>query len=119
MLAPLASLVGGHLLLLHALVGSGALADTMRLLGIALVVVAAAIFGSGLVRSDVQAMRGVTGLTAGLLALSMIEAFRPGTGAATGYYAAWGAVALIVGGVAVLRARRRGTLPHQSGSHAR
>jgi hypothetical protein len=61
-------------------------------------------------------MRVVVGLASGLLALSMIEAFRP---AGTSWYDGfWGVVAALVGGLAL--ARGRGRAPGRAtGAHAR
>ncbi len=107
MIAPIAALAGGVLWLAHAALGSsGPLTDTLYALGLVLVLVAAAVFGSSLVKSDALALRIVVGLASGLLALSLIEAFRPGD--STLYYAFWGAVAVLLGGFALLRGRGRG-----------
>ena len=122
MIAPLAALAGGVLWLAHAaLGGSGPLTDTLYALGLVLVLVAAAVFGSSLVKSDALGLRVVVGLTSGLLALSLVEAFRPGD--STLYDAFWGAVAALLGGIALLRGRGRGPgrgddRP-RSGSHSR
>lgn len=107
MIAPVAALAGGVLWLAHAaLGGSGPLTDTLYALGLVLVLVAAAAFGSSLVKSDALGLRIVVGLASGLLALSLVEAFRPGDSAL--YDAFWGAVVALLGGIALLRGRRRG-----------
>ena len=107
MIAPVAALAGGVLWLAHAVLGgSGPLIDTLYALGLVLVLVAAAVFGSSLVKSDALALRIVVGIASGLLALSLVEAFRPGD--STLYDAFWGAVAALLGGIALLRGRGRG-----------
>ena len=118
MIAPLAALAGGVLWLAHAAVGgSGPLTDTLYVLGLVCVLVAAALFGSSLVKSDATGLRIVVGLASGLLALSLVEAFRPGDSAF--YDAFWGAVAALVGGVALLRRRGRDDERSRPGSHVR
>lgn len=113
-----AALAGGVLWIVRALLGGdGPLADTLQLLGLVCLLVAAALFGSTLVRSDNVGMRVVVALASALLLLAMVEAFRPP--GARWYDAFWGAVAAIVAGVALLR--QRGRAPHRpaSGAHAR
>lgn len=118
MTAPLAALAGGVLWLAHAAVGgSGPLTDTLYALGLVLVIVASAVFGSSLVKSDAIGLRFVVGLASGLLALSLVEAFRPGDSAL--YDAFWGAVAALLGGTALRRGRSRGDERRRSGSHSR
>ena len=121
-IAPVAALAGGVLWLTHAAIGgSGPLTDTLYALGLVLILVAAAVFGSSLVKSDALALRIVVGLASGLLALSLIGAFRPGDSAL--YDAFWGVVAALLGGIALLRGRRRGPGRGEgrttSGSHSR
>lgn len=107
MVTPLAALGGGVLWLAHAALGdSGPLTDTLFALGLVCVIAAAAVFGSSLVKSDALGLRVVVGVASGLLALALIEAFRPGDSVL--YDAFWGAVAAVLGGVAMLRARGRG-----------
>ena len=93
----------------------------MYALGLVLILVAAAVFGSSLVKSDALALRIVVGLASGLLALSLIGAFRPGDSAL--YDAFWGVVAALLGGIALLRGRGRGPGRGEgrttSGSHSR
>lgn len=119
-LAAGAALLGGLLWIAHALLGGGTdpLAATLHFLGLGLVVVAAAAFGSTLVKSDAVAMRVTVGLASGLLALAMIEAFRVTD---SGWYDGfWGIVAALIGGLAVLRGRGKSSRPPRSGgAHAR
>lgn len=114
-----AALLGGVLWIAHALLGggSGPLSSTLQIVGLGCLLVAAAVFGSSLVRSDAVGMRIVVGLASGLLALSLIEAFRPGDTA--WYDAFWGIVAAVLGGVSLLRARRRSSGRPAAGAHAR
>jgi hypothetical protein len=114
-----AALLGGVLWIVHALLGGGSdpLAATLHFLGLACVLVAAAVFGSSLVKSDAAGMRVVVGLASGLLALSLIEAFRLGDTA--WYDGFWGIVAAVLGGTALLRGRRRSTGRPPSGAHSR
>ena len=74
-----AALLGGLLLVAHALLGGGSdpVTSTLHFLGLTCLVVAAGAFGTTLVKSDAVGMRVVVGLASGLLALSLIEAFRP------------------------------------------
>lgn len=118
MIAPLAAMAGGVLWLAHAVLGgSGPLSDTLYALGLVLVLAAATVFGSSLVKSDAVALRVVVGLASGLLALSVVEAFRPGDSAL--YDAFWGAVAALLGVFALLRGRGRGGAHQRGGSHSR
>jgi len=118
MIPQMTALVGGVLWLAHAALGaSGLLTETLYALGLVLVLVAAAVFGTSLVKSDALALRVVVGLASGLLALSLIEAFRPGDSVL--YDAFWGAVAALLGGVGLLRGRRRGDDRPRGGSHSR
>ena len=119
-LAAGAALLGGLLWVAHALLGGGSdpVPATLHVAGLVLVVVAAAAFGSTLVKSDAGAMRVVVGLASGLLALAVIEAFRV---TESGWYdGSWGVVAALVGGIALFRAR--GTTPRRTrsgGAHSR
>lgn len=107
LIAPPAALAGGVLWLAHAVLGdSGPLTDTLYAVGLACVIVAAAVFGSSLVKSDATGLRVVVGVASGLLALSLVQAFRPDD--AVLYDAFWGAVTVLLGSVALLRARGRG-----------
>jgi hypothetical protein len=119
-LAAVAALLGGLLWIVHALLGGGSdpLPATLHVVGLGFVVVAAAIFGSTLVKSDAVAMRVVVGLASGLLALAMIEAFR---GTDSGWYDGfWGIVAALIGGIALVRGRGKSPRPPRArGSHAR
>ena len=114
--APLA-LGGGVLWILHAVLGGGSdpLAAVLHFVGLACVLAAAGLFGSGLVKSDAVGMRVVVGLASALLALSLIEAFRPRDSA--WYDGAWGLVAAQLGGTALLR--RRGRDGPRAGAHSR
>ena len=118
-LSAAAALLGGVLWIVHALLGGGTdpLPGTLHFVGLACLLVAAAVFGSTLVKSDAPGMRVVVGLASGLLALALIEAFRPGD--TPWYDGFWGVVAALIGAVALLRGR--GTSPGRSrtGAHAR
>ncbi|MBS2939486.1 hypothetical protein KDN32_17225 [Nocardioides sp. J2M5] len=116
--APLA-LVGGLLWIVRALLGGGddPLAGTLHFVGLACLLASAGAFGTTLVRSDALGMRVVVGLASALLVLSLIEAFRPA--GARWYDAFWGAIAAMLGGVALLRRRDRDTGSPRSGAHAR
>lgn len=119
-LAASAALLGGVLWILHALLGGGRdpLADTLHFVGLACVLVASAVFGSSLVRSGATGMRVVVGLASGLLALSLIEAFRQPDN--PWYDGFWGIVASLVGGVALVRGRGSSTGGSTArGSHSR
>ena len=112
-LAAGAALLGGLLWLAHALLGGGSdpLPATLHLLGLACLLVASAVFGSTLVKSDAVGMRVVVGIAYGLLALALTEAFRVTD---SGWYDGfWGIVAALTGGTALLRAR--GRAPRRSG----
>lgn len=112
-----AALLGGVLWIVHALLGGGSdpLASTLHFVGLACVLVAAAVFGSSLVKSDARGMRVVVGLASGLLALSLIEAFRPGDTA--WYDGFWGIVAALIGATVLVRGRSAGRPP--AGAHSR
>jgi hypothetical protein len=114
--APLA-LAGGVLWILHAVLGGGSdpVAAILHFVGLACILAAAGLFGSGLVKSDAVGMRIVVGLASALLTLSLIEAFRP-RGSAW-YDGAWGCVAALLGGLALLR--RRGQGRPAAGAHSR
>ena len=116
--APAAAFLGGVLWLAHAaLGGSGPLTETLQWLGMVCIVAASVVFGSSLVKSDAIALRLVVGLASGLLALSLVEAFRPGV--SQWYDAFWGGVAVLIGAIALLRGRGRGERRTHAGSHAR
>ena len=116
-LAAPAAVLGGVLWIAHALLGAGSdpLASTLYVVGLVCVLAGAAIFGSSLVRSDARGMRVVVGLASGLLALSLIESFRPGD--SPWYDGLWGMVAVLVGGLSLLRARGRSE-PPGAGTHS-
>lgn len=119
-LAATAALLGGVLWIIHALLGGGddPLASTLHFVGMACVIVASAVFGSTLVKSDAVGMRVVVGLASGLLALSMVEAFRPVD--SVWYDGFWGIVFALLGGLALLRGRGRSSdRPTAGGAHAR
>ena len=118
-LAASAALLGGVLWILHALLGgvSDPLPSTLHFVGLAAILLAAAVFGSTLVKSDAVAMRVFVAFASGLLVLSMIEAFRP---ADTAWYDGfWGVVAALLGGIALLRQRGRTPGRPAAGAHAR
>jgi hypothetical protein len=117
-LAAVLSLLGGALWIVQALLGAGSdpLASTLHFLGLACLLVASAVFGATLVKSDAVAMRVVVALASGLLTLSLIEAFRPPD--TSWYDGFWGAVAVLIGGIALLRGRGRSGRP-SAGAHAR
>ncbi len=115
-----AALLGGVLWILHAVLGAGndPLSGTLHFVGLACVLVAAAVFGSSLVKSDAIVMRVVVGLASALLALSLIEAFRQPDNA--WYDGFWGIVAALIGGIALLRGRDAGARHHGTrGTHSR
>ena len=119
-LAASLALLGGVLWIVHALLGGGdgSLLDVLHLIGLACLMIASAVFGTTLVKGDAVAVRTIVGLASGLLALSVIEAFRPAD--ASWYDGLWGVVAALVGGVALLRGRGRSTGRRStSGAHAR
>jgi hypothetical protein len=118
-LAAVLSLLGGALWIVHALLGGGSdpLAGTLHLVGLACLMVAAAVFGSTLVKSDAVAVRVVVALASALLALSLTEAFRPA--GSTRYDGFWGVVAALIGGIALLRGRGRPSGRRSAGAHAR
>lgn len=118
--AATAALLGGVLWIVHAVLGGGddPLPATLRFVGLACVVVASAVFGSTLVKSDAVGMRVVVGLASGLLALSLIEAFRSGD--SPWYDGFWGIVSALIGGSALVRGRDRSSGgPSADGAHAR
>lgn len=119
-LAAAAALVGGLLWIAHAVLGGGSdpVPATLHFVGLGFVIVAAAVFGSTLVKSDAVAMRVVVGLASGMLALALVEAFR---GTDSGWYDGfWGIVAALVGGLALLRGRgRQQRPPRAGGAHSR
>ena len=119
-LAPGAALLGGLLWIAHALLGGGSdpVPATLHFVGLGFVLVASAIFGSSLVKSDAVAMRVVVGLASGLLALSLVEAFRVTD---SGWYDGfWGIVAATIGGLALLRGRgKQQRPPRAGGAHTR
>jgi hypothetical protein len=112
------AVLGGALWVVHALLGGGSdpLPSTLHFVGLACLLVASAVFGTTLVRSDAVAMRLVVGLASGLLTLSLVEAFRP---VDTPWYdGSWGVLALLLGGLSLLR--RRGSAPGRAaGAHTR
>ena len=118
-LAPGAALLGGVLWIVHAVLGGGSdpLPATLHFVGLAFIVVAAAVFGSTLVKSDAVAMRVTVALASGLLALALIEAFRVTDSA--WYDGFWGIVAALVGGIALLRGRGQSRGRPRHGAHAR
>jgi len=118
-LAASAALLGGVLWILHALLGGGSdpLPSTLHFVGFACLLVAAAVFGSTLVKSDAVAMRVTVAFASALLVLSLIEAFRPVD--PTWYDGFWGIVAAVLGGVGLLRQRGRTPGRPAAGAHAR
>jgi hypothetical protein len=118
-LAPGAAFLGGVLWIVHALLGGGSepLPATLHFVGLACILVAAAAFGTTLVKSDAVAMRVVVGLASGLLALALIEAFRVTDSA--WYDGFWGIVAALLGGIALLRGRGQSPGRPRHGAHAR
>lgn len=118
-LAASAALLGGVLWIIEALLGGGSdpLAGTLHFVGLAALLVAAAVFGSTLVRSDAVAMRVVVALASALLVLSLIEAFRMSD--TPWYDGFWGAVAALLGGISLLRGRGRTAGRPPAGAHAR
>lgn len=118
-LAPGTAFLGGVLWIVHALLGGGSdpLPATLHFVGLVFILVAAAVFGSSLVKSDAVAMRIVVGVASGLLALALIEAFRVTDNA--WYDGFWGIVAALVGGIALLRGRGQSPGRPRHGTHAR
>ncbi|PKH43732.1 hypothetical protein SAMN05192575_104213 [Nocardioides alpinus] len=115
-----AALLGGVLWILYALLGGGSdpLPATLRFVGLACVMVAAALFGSTLVRSGATGMRVVVGLASGLFALSLVEAFR--TSGSAWYDGAWGIVVALLGATALVRGRGGSSERHAAGgAHSR
>ena len=113
------ALLGGVLLILHALLGGGdgLLLDALRVVGLVSLMVASAAFGTTLVKGDAMGVRAVVAVASGLLALSVIEAFRA---ADAGWYDGfWGVVAASLGGLGLLRARGRSGTRRAAGAHAR
>ena len=106
-LAASLALLGGVLWIVHALLGGGddPLLDVLHVIGLACLLIASAVFGATLVKSDAVALRTLVGLASGLLALSVVEAFRPAD--ASWYDGFWGVVAVVVGGIALVRVRGR------------
>ena len=102
-LAASAALLGGVLWIVHALLGGGSdpLPSTLHFVGLACLLVAAAVFGTTLVKSDAVGMRVVVAVASALLVLSLIEAFRPFD--AAWYDGFWGVVAALLGGAGLLR----------------
>ena len=118
-LAAALALLGGVLWIAQALLGGGddPLSDTLHFVGFGSLLVASAIFGSSLVKSDAVGMRVLVGLASGLLTLALVEAFRPADSA--WYDGFWGVVAALIGGVALFRGRGRSTGRPAAGAHAR
>ena len=118
-LAASLALLGGVLWILHALLGGGdgTLLDVLHVTGLVCLVGASAVFGTTLVKGDAVVVRAVVGIASALLALSVIEAFRP---ADTGWYDGfWGVVAALLGGLALARGGGRSPARRTSGAHAR
>jgi hypothetical protein len=118
-LAPGAALLGGVLWIVHAVLGGGSdpLPATLHLAGLAFIVVASAVFGSTLVKSDAVAVRVTVALASGLLALALVEAFRVTDSA--WYDGSWGIVAALIGGIGLLRGRGQPSGRPRHGAHAR
>ena len=118
-LAPGAAFLGGVLWIVHALLGGGSdpLPATLHFVGLACIMVASAVFGSTLVKSDAVAMRVIVALASGLLALALIEAFRVTDSA--WYDGFWGIVAALIGGIALLRGRGKSPGRPRHGAHSR
>ncbi len=103
-IAAVSALAGGVLWLLFAVLGgTGVLADMLHLVGWILLMLAAAVFGSGLIRAGGNGQRIFVGVGFAVLILLAVEAFR--TGDTPWYDAAWGGAAVLVGGATLLRAR--------------
>src|SRR5690349_4598219 len=118
-LAASLAVLGGVLWILHALLGGGdgSVLDVLNGIGLACLMAASAAFGTMLVKGDAVAVRAVVGVASALLALSVIEAFRP-TGTAW-YDGSWGVVAVLLGGLALARGRGRSPARRPAGAHAR
>ena len=119
-LAAGAALLGGVLWIVHALLGGGSdpLPATLHFVGLACILVASAVFGSSLVKSDAVAMRIVVGL--GLRpARARRSSRRSGSPTARGTTAFWGIVAALIGGIALLRGRGQSPGRPRHGAHAR
>jgi predicted branched-subunit amino acid permease len=118
-LAASLALLGGVLWIVHALLGGGdgPLLGVLHVLGLGCLMAASAVFGTTLVKGDAVAVRAVVGVASGLLALSVIEAFRPAD--APWYDGFWGVVATLVAGLALARSRGRTVSRRPSGAHAR
>ena len=118
-LAASLALLGGVLWILHALLGGGdgTLLDVLHVLGLGCLMAASAVFGTTLVKSDAVAVRAVVGVASALLALSVVEAFRPAD--MSWYDGSWGVVAVLLGGLALVRGRGRAPVRRTSGAHAR
>lgn len=117
-LAAALALLGGTLWIVRALLGGGddPVPDTLHVIGLACLLVGSAVFGATLVRSDAVGMRVLIGVASGLLTLSLISAFRP---ADTPWYDGfWGIVAVLIGGIALLRDRGRSSGGRSTGAHA-
>jgi O-antigen/teichoic acid export membrane protein len=118
-LAASLALLGGVLWILHALLGGGdgTLLDVLHVAGYVCLMGASAVFGTTLVKGDAVGVRAVVGVASALLALSVVEAFRPdGT---SWYDGSWGVVAVLLGGLALARVRGRSTARRPAGAHAR
>ena len=118
-LAASLALLGGVLWILHALLGGGdgSVLDVLHVIGLACLMAASAVFGTTLVKGDAVAVRAVVGVASALLALSIIEAFRPDD--TSWYDVFWGVVAVVLGGLALARGRGRSTSRRPAGAHAR
>ena len=118
-LAASAALLGGLLWIAHALLGGGSapVPSMLHFVGLAALVVAAAVFGSTLVKSDAVGMRLTVGVASGLLIVSLIYAFRPAD--SPWYDGVWGVLAVAIGGLALLRGRGNTSGRPAAGAHAR
>ena len=70
-----------------------------------------------LVKGDAVGVRAVVGVASALLALSVVEAFRPD--GVSWYDGFWGVVAVVFGALALARGRGRSTSRRPAGAHAR